>query len=626
MAEADVEVKFGADTHGIESGSKTAAHAVQEFGERLNEVAEKALKFTEIALIGGAVKEVAEKISEFVEGMAELGDVTEDTAAILGVATERIGELEYIAEASGGRLESVAMGMEMLATNSQKAAAGGRDQMDAFNRLGVSLKNADGSTKDLNELLLETADSFSKHADGAEKVALARQLMGRAGAQMIPTLNEGRKGFEDLEAAAKRTGVTLSEQTVKGMMEVHGSLVEVGNAFQGLGVSIFNSFQPAIEAVLQTIAGLIERFSAWISNSYNAGGAMRTLALMTDVVVSAVMALVAAFELLWDIASGIVDTLSQSLGSLGKEMAYILQGDFAKAGEEAKAAADGILNTWKRAGQDMGSVLTGFSDNIKKMWAATLNPPADITVHKGEDKPAFGSPTDFNAQKAKIDQLKQTMKEVQSTFENVFGSIIGGFDKAISGLITGTMSWKEAMFDALDGIWSSFIKLIEDWVAKWLAGEATMLVAHQTANAEKVASDQIAGSTSAFDMIGNAIKSIFVSSKQTAAGVTANLSPALGPLAIPAGLAAGATVAGMASFDVGAWNLSRDQVAQVHEGEMIVPAKNGMADQVRSMLSGGGSGGGDTHYNFMGPVMDKAGLTKVLADFMTKNPSARPGY
>lgn len=43
---------------------------------------------------------------------------------------------------------------------------------------------------------------------------------------------------------------------------------------------------------------------------------------------------------------------------------------------------------------------------------------------------------------------------------------------------------------------------------------------------------------------------------------------------------------GMPSFDVGSWQLPNDMVAQVHKDEMIVPAKGGMADNVRALLSG----------------------------------------
>lgn len=57
------------------------------------------------------------------------------------------------------------------------------------------------------------------------------------------------------------------------------------------------------------------------------------------------------------------------------------------------------------------------------------------------------------------------------------------------------------------------------------------------------------------------------------------------------------TLTGIPSFDVGSWSLPSDTLAMVHKDEMIVPAKNGMADGMRNMLSGGGQSSSPTMIN-----------------------------
>lgn len=185
---------------------------------------------------------------------------------------------------------------------------------------------------------------------------------------------------------------------------------------------------------------------------------------------------------------------------------------------------------------------------------------------------------------------KAALSQLNQMFSTVFSGIISGADAAFSGLINGTMNWKQAMGTALNSVWQTTVQIVEQMVGKWLAAEATILIAHLTGNEAKAASDEEAQTTSLLGMLGNAIKSIFVDSKDTAAGVTANLAPTLGPAALPIGLAAGASVAALASFDTGAWSLPRDQMAMVHQGEMIVPQNGGFADAMRSMMMGGGGG------------------------------------
>ena len=625
----DVQVKFGADTRGVEDGAKRTAAAISGLQRQVKTISGE---FRAMGAQVAAALTVA-GITNFLQDMADWGDQIADAAMQLGVTTERVSELAYIANASGDSLESISKGMERLGYNATKAAAGSETEADAFRRLGVSVTDAEGKVKSMDQLLLETADSFSQHANGAEKVALAIQLFGRAGVNMIPILNEGRAGFERLEAVALRTGTVLSAQTVAGMVAVQQSAIEVKVSFQGIGVAIFNTFQPAILGLLKTISELIQHFTSWINESYATGGAMRYVGMMAAVVVSAIMTLVAAFELLWDVASAVLNSIGIALGSIGKAVAYALAGQWGMVAQSSQDAANSLVKTWSDTGGKVAGVLETYKNNIKEMWDATLNPPLDVVIPSTQGGPGGGSsfagPTNFAAQNEQLSRLRQTLGEVNGLFQSTFTSSMGGFDKAISGLITGTMDWRDALLTVADSIWSTFIKLIEDWVVQWLAGEATMLVAHQSANAAKLASDMATENASAGKMIMDAIQAIFVSSKQTAAGVTANLAPTLGPAAIPAGLAAGAAVAGLASFDRGSWELDRDQVARVHKGEMIGPAAGGVADQMRSMLSGmggGGGGGGGATINFNGPVMDKASLARTIAKMFNANPDLRPGY
>ena len=94
------------------------------------------------------------------------------------------------------------------------------------------------------------------------------------------------------------------------------------------------------------------------------------------------------------------------------------------------------------------------------------------------------------------------------------------------------------------------------------------------------------------------VRSILSSAAETFAGVFGFLAPLMGPLAAGPAAAAQATVAGMAgavaSADIGMWQVPRDQLALIHQNELIMPA--GPAGALRDMLTnapnGGGAGGG----------------------------------
>jgi len=87
----------------------------------------------------------------------------------------------------------------------------------------------------------------------------------------------------------------------------------------------------------------------------------------------------------------------------------------------------------------------------------------------------------------------------------------------------------------------------------------------------------------------------------------------------------------MASFDSGAYSLNADQIAKVHKGEMIVPARPAQA--WRDSMESGGGGGGDVHLhvnaidaNSVKRFFDNNGamIAKVMRDqHRNANPNTR---
>jgi hypothetical protein len=90
----------------------------------------------------------------------------------------------------------------------------------------------------------------------------------------------------------------------------------------------------------------------------------------------------------------------------------------------------------------------------------------------------------------------------------------------------------------------------------------------------------------------NALKSIVTDSAQAFAGIFAFLAPIMGPAAAGPAAAGEATVmaaAGGIASAAGGWVVPSDQLAMVHQNEMILPAN--ISQGLRSMISTNGGGG-----------------------------------
>ncbi len=224
---------------------------------------------------------------------------------------------------------------------------------------------------------------------------------------------------------------------------------------------------------------------------------------------------------------------------------------------------------------------------------------------------------------------QQVYADYRRTFEQI-GSSVGS---QVTSLIKGQETLRQAVSNVLLGIIQDFIQARIRTVADWAAGQLAQATATTTGEAAKTGAvvagtaaragaQTAAAATSDAGTLASVGKSILASAAETFAGIFGFLAPVLGPAAAgpaAAGQAAVAAVAG--SFSVGAWRLPTDMVAQVHAGEMIVPA--GPADLMRAAAGGGGGvgqgrasggGGGDLHTHFHVTAMDSRDVRRFFSD------------
>lgn len=169
-------------------GLKTSATAVQARFAALGGV------------IGGALA-----VSQ-AKGGIDLLDRLDDLSEKSGITVEKLSELRFAGEAVGTPLDALASGVQRLSRQMAEAASGNKEAVETFKTLGVEVKNADGTLRSSDEVLADVADRFASYKDGAGKAALAQQLFGKSGAEMIPLLNQGKEGIERLKNEAIALG------------------------------------------------------------------------------------------------------------------------------------------------------------------------------------------------------------------------------------------------------------------------------------------------------------------------------------------------------------------------------------------------------------------------------------
>jgi hypothetical protein len=226
---ADLVVKLSADTASFAQGMKDSTNMLKD----LKQVAE-----------GLALGEIGRKLAESVEHTIDWADKMGKLAQVTGLQVDQFSALTYAAKIADVDVEQLTTGLGRLAKNMNAAAAGTGPA--AFRQLHIAVTDATGALRSSEAVLEDVAERFKSMPDGASKTAAAIELFGKAGARLIPFLNEGRDGIERLKEEAERLGVVIDEKTFKSAEGLNDNLKRLQAAAQGAQLQLAEGLIPAL--------------------------------------------------------------------------------------------------------------------------------------------------------------------------------------------------------------------------------------------------------------------------------------------------------------------------------------------------------------------------------------------
>ena len=205
-------------------------------------------------------------LTAMVKSAIDTGDALDEMSQRVGVSVETLSVWKPAAEQSGVSGESFEKGLRKLSTTMLEAATGSEDAARGFSAVGVEFKNQDGTLRATDQVLLDLAERFKAMPDGAEKTALAVQLFGKSGAELIPFLNQGRDGINELAAEMQALGVQMSSETAAQAGNFNDALDKLKLATTSIGNQIIASLLPALNDMA---GGMVE--------SAKQGGTLRAI-------------------------------------------------------------------------------------------------------------------------------------------------------------------------------------------------------------------------------------------------------------------------------------------------------------------------------------------------------------
>ncbi len=153
-------------------------------------------------------------MKDFIEGQISAAKEVRLTAAKLGVSTDALQEWTFAAGTAGVSAEGAANGLKFLNKNVGLALEGNAEASKSFQDLGVKIKDGEGNVRDVGDMLPEVADAFQKMGSQQERTAASMKIFGRAGADLLPLLQEGSKNIDALRERFHELGGGMSAEFI----------------------------------------------------------------------------------------------------------------------------------------------------------------------------------------------------------------------------------------------------------------------------------------------------------------------------------------------------------------------------------------------------------------------------
>lgn len=165
-------------------------------------------------------------------------------ASKFGVPIEELSRLKYAGDLSDVSLEQLGGSLKKLTMNMSEAAAGSKTQAEAFAAAGIAIANQDGTLRSSSDVLADLADKFAGMPDGAEKTALAMELMGKSGTNMIPLLNGGAEALAEMKAEADTFGQVFTQEMGDNAQTFNDNITRLQGAFGNMAAELTEKLLP----------------------------------------------------------------------------------------------------------------------------------------------------------------------------------------------------------------------------------------------------------------------------------------------------------------------------------------------------------------------------------------------
>lgn len=246
----------------VSDTSDNASGKTSSFGQKLAAGIGTAAKWGSAIVAGTAAAGTA--LIGFAQQSASAADTVDKMSQKIGVSREAYQELDFICSQSGTSVNTLQAGMKSLVSAMDGAFSGTASNVEQFEKLGVSVTDADGNLRSSEDVMWEVFDALQSMDNQTEKARLATELFGRSGTELMPLLNGASGSIDEMRQQAHELGLVLDDELIDNGVNLTDSLDQTKRAIQSIVVQLGGSLMPIVEKASDYVQRSIPKIQSFI--------------------------------------------------------------------------------------------------------------------------------------------------------------------------------------------------------------------------------------------------------------------------------------------------------------------------------------------------------------------------
>lgn len=362
---------------------------------------------------------------------------------------------------------------------------------DAFGEMSVQTTNADGSMRDLGDILADCRVAFSQMSE-SEQAANAEALVGReAMSGFLAVMNAGEGDVEKLSGAIENCDGTSASMAATMQDNLQGQITTLMSQLQELAISFGDLLMPKIREIVEHIQSFVDKLNGMDEGTktaiINIGlfiAALAPILIIGGTIISGIGTFITVFSSIAGVVSTVIGFVSSTLiPGIAAVVSSIGLVPIAIAALVAGIVAAGIAiwqnwdtikekaaELWGNVKEKFGAIKDSIVDAFSKAKEAVVSKVEEIKTNASEGWENMKATVSSKMEEWKSN-VSNKLNEIKTNFASKVDeyktTISNGWETMKTTITTKMGEWKSNASTKLSEIKTNFTTKVSEIKADW---------------------------------------------------------------------------------------------------------------------------------------------------------------